>query len=97
MFQFLLIEELRSCFDHGFISFQTIALKSGQCVLSPPVLLTYIHRAVRQLLIKESSSNCQQHGHGEHVGRQVVIFTLQFINFEKDILVNSRILCALQP
>lgn len=34
----------------------------------PPVLLTYIRRAVRQLLIKESSSYCQQHGRGEHVG-----------------------------
>lgn len=67
MFQFLLIEERRSHFGHGFISFQTVALKSGQCVLSPPVLLTYIRRAVRQFLIKDSSSDCQQHGRGEHM------------------------------
>lgn len=35
MFQFLLIEKLKDRFGHGFISFQTIALQSGQCVLSP--------------------------------------------------------------
>lgn len=69
MFRFLLIKELKGHPGHGSISFQTNVLKSGQFVLFPPVLLTYIHRDVRRPLDRDSSSNCQQCQHGEHMGQ----------------------------
>lgn len=69
MFRFLLIKELKDYPGHGSISFQINVLKSGQFVLFPPVLLTYIHRDVRRPLDRDSSSNCQQCQHGEHMGQ----------------------------
>lgn len=90
MFRFLLIKELKGHPGHGSISFQTNVLKSGQFVLFPPVLLTYIHRDVRQPLDRDSSSNCQQANMENTWGRQAVISTLQSINFEKYITGNSN-------